>query len=61
VLARFERLTLFETGMTNTRDVIPFPSYPKRAAFQIAVFKNRQIAEAVRLRNTPFLYLHFNE
>lgn len=29
----FERLVLFVTGMTNIRDVIPFPRYPKNAAF----------------------------
>lgn len=29
----FERLVLFVTGMTNIRDVIPFPRYPKSAAF----------------------------
>jgi asparaginyl-tRNA synthetase len=29
----FERLTLFITGMTNIRDVIPFPRTPKNAAF----------------------------
>jgi asparaginyl-tRNA synthetase len=29
----FERLTLFITGMTNIRDVIPFPRTPKNAEF----------------------------
>jgi asparaginyl-tRNA synthetase len=29
----FERLMLFVTGMTNIRDVIPFPRYPKNAEF----------------------------
>lgn len=29
----FERLILFVTGMTNIRDVIPFPRYPGYAAF----------------------------
>ncbi|MCF0210454.1 MAG: asparagine--tRNA ligase [Bacteroidales bacterium] len=29
----FERLLLFVTGMTNIRDVIPFPRYPKNATF----------------------------
>ncbi|MDD2563283.1 MAG: asparagine--tRNA ligase, partial [Salinivirgaceae bacterium] len=29
----FERLMLFVTGMTNIRDVIPFPRTPKNAAF----------------------------
>jgi asparaginyl-tRNA synthetase len=29
----FERLVQFVTGMTNIRDVIPFPRYPKSAAF----------------------------
>ncbi|MCL1938088.1 MAG: asparagine--tRNA ligase [Candidatus Azobacteroides sp.] len=29
----FERLVLFLTGMTNIRDVIPFPRTPKNAAF----------------------------
>lgn len=29
----FERLVLFVTGMTNIRDVIPFPRYPKNAEF----------------------------
>lgn len=29
----FERLMLFVTGMGNIRDVIPFPRYPKNAAF----------------------------
>ncbi|MBQ9253705.1 MAG: asparagine--tRNA ligase [Bacteroidales bacterium] len=29
----FERLLLFITGMTNIRDVIPFPRYPKNAKF----------------------------
>jgi asparaginyl-tRNA synthetase len=29
----FERLVLFITGMTNIRDVIPFPRTPKSAAF----------------------------
>jgi len=29
----FERLLLFLTGMHNIRDVIPFPRYPKHAAF----------------------------
>ncbi|MGI4887216.1 MAG: asparagine--tRNA ligase [Janthinobacterium lividum] len=29
----FERLVLFVTGMGNIRDVIPFPRYPKNAAF----------------------------
>jgi asparaginyl-tRNA synthetase len=28
-----ERLVLFVTGMTNIRDVIPFPRYPKNAQF----------------------------
>jgi asparaginyl-tRNA synthetase len=29
----FERLVQFVTGMTNIRDVIPFPRYPKNADF----------------------------
>ena len=29
----FERLVLFVTGMTNIRDVIAFPRYPKNAEF----------------------------
>jgi len=29
----FERLVLFVTGMTNIRDVIPFPRFPKNAEF----------------------------
>ena len=29
----FERLVLFVTGMTNIRDVIPFPRAPKSADF----------------------------
>ena len=29
----FERLVLFVTGMTNIRDVIPFPRAPKTAEF----------------------------
>jgi asparaginyl-tRNA synthetase len=29
----FERLLLFITGMTNIRDVIPFPRFPKNANF----------------------------
>ena len=29
----FERLLLFVTGMTNIRDVIPFPRYPRNAEF----------------------------
>lgn len=29
----FERLLLFITGMTNIRDVIPFPRYPQNAEF----------------------------
>lgn len=29
----FERLVLFVTGMSNIRDVIPFPRYPKSAAY----------------------------
>ena len=29
----FERLVLFVTGMTNIRDVIPFPRYPRNAEF----------------------------
>jgi asparaginyl-tRNA synthetase len=29
----FERLLLFVTGMTNIRDVIPFPRYPQNAEF----------------------------
>jgi asparaginyl-tRNA synthetase len=29
----FERLVLFVTGMTNIRDVIPFPRYPGNAEF----------------------------
>ncbi len=29
----FERLLLFVTGMSNIRDVIPFPRYPKNAEF----------------------------
>jgi asparaginyl-tRNA synthetase len=29
----FERMVLFVTGMTNIRDVIPFPRTPKNAAF----------------------------
>jgi asparaginyl-tRNA synthetase len=28
-----ERLILFATGMTNIRDVIPFPRTPKNAEF----------------------------
>ena len=29
----FERLVLFTTGMSNIRDVIPYPRYPKNADF----------------------------
>ena len=29
----FERLVLFVTGMTNIRDVIPFPRFPGSADF----------------------------
>jgi asparaginyl-tRNA synthetase len=29
----FERLVLFATGMTNIRDVIAFPRFPKNAEF----------------------------
>ena len=29
----FERLVLFVSGMTNIRDVIPFPRTPKSASF----------------------------
>lgn len=29
----FERMMLFVTGMTNIRDVIPFPRAPKQAEF----------------------------
>ena len=29
----FERLLLFVTGMSNIRDVIPFPRFPGSAAF----------------------------
>lgn len=29
----FERMVQFVTGMTNIRDVIPFPRYPKSASF----------------------------
>jgi len=29
----FERLVLFVTGMTNIRDVIPFPRFPGSAEF----------------------------
>ncbi|MBL7139256.1 MAG: asparagine--tRNA ligase, partial [Bacteroidales bacterium] len=29
----FERLILFVTGMSNIRDVIPFPRTPKNAEF----------------------------
>jgi asparaginyl-tRNA synthetase len=29
----FERMILFVTGMTNIRDVIPFPRYPRSAEF----------------------------
>ena len=29
----FERLVMFVTGMTNIRDVIPFPRTPKNAEF----------------------------
>jgi asparaginyl-tRNA synthetase len=29
----FERLMLFVTGMTNIRDVIPFPRTPQNAEF----------------------------
>ena len=29
----FERLVLFISGMTNIRDVIPFPRYPGNAEF----------------------------
>ena len=29
----FERMVMFVTGMTNIRDVIPFPRTPKRAEF----------------------------
>ena len=29
----FERLLLFVTGMSNIRDVIPFPRTPKNAEF----------------------------
>jgi asparaginyl-tRNA synthetase len=29
----FERMMLFVTGMSNIRDVIPFPRYPGNADF----------------------------
>ena len=29
----FERLVLFVTGMTNIRDVIPYPRFPGHAEF----------------------------
>ncbi|MBZ0245933.1 MAG: asparagine--tRNA ligase, partial [Cyclobacteriaceae bacterium] len=29
----FERLILFVTGMTNIRDVIPFPRFPGHAEY----------------------------
>ena len=29
----FERLVMFATGMTNIRDVIPFPRTPQNAEF----------------------------
>jgi asparaginyl-tRNA synthetase len=29
----FERMVMFVTGMTNIRDVIPFPRTPQNAAF----------------------------
>ena len=29
----FERLVLFATGMTNIRDVIPYPRFPQNAEF----------------------------
>ena len=29
----FERLVLFVTGMTNIRDVIPYPRYPEHLEF----------------------------
>lgn len=29
----FERLVMFATGVSNIRDVIPFPRYPGNAAF----------------------------
>ena len=29
----FERLVMFVTGMTNIRDVIPFPRTPQNAEF----------------------------
>ena len=29
----FERLMLFVSGMTNIRDVIPYPRFPKNAEF----------------------------
>jgi len=29
----FERMVMFVTGMTNIRDVIPFPRFPKKAEF----------------------------
>jgi asparaginyl-tRNA synthetase len=29
----FERMIMFVTGMTNIRDVIPFPRTPQNAAF----------------------------
>jgi asparaginyl-tRNA synthetase len=29
----FERLVMFATGISNIRDVIPFPRYPGNAAF----------------------------
>ena len=29
----FERMVMFVTGMTNIRDVIPFPRTPKKAEF----------------------------
>lgn len=29
----FERFLLFVTGMTNIRDVIPFPRYPRHIEF----------------------------
>ena len=40
-----ERLVLFVTGMTNIRDVIPFPRTPKSAEFQ--TFLKVQIIKTV--------------
>lgn len=44
----FERLVLFVTGMSNIRDVIPFPRTPKNANFKSFKFE--------RCKNTSMKY-----